>query len=508
MKCPGCNFVCSELRDLCPSCLIDLRPCKKAAGLPITNDAVSYEELLSRAKGPSPQRDKESKGFFNSLLSGLVSSAKESSASQFSTKEESRASISPIPSSDNFAAPDTTHPATPVTQQATELLETEHQFPTISCAAGGSPQLFEWVVPTSVRVHESNLPVSEEGPSAQQTEALASIHPEECALTTDIHEIGDGTLQEIIEDVAGAEIELAIDTTSINHFEASEPAERTEELLTEQIPIRIEPFAFSPLPWDGDIDGAELAFGDAFLDINSFTASETLNTDHLFVHSSIDTEQIALQFALATDEMEGKLRNRSVEPSVFSEERTIHSETLDSALHEVETFIEKVDTPAPLKDFIQESLAEVVHSRLPASEKPQKFVVRRFCSCVVDLLISGVLAITIASLLDRGGLAALLADLSIDGVKPHHTTWILVSACGVPLFYSLYALLTLSVLDATCGERVFGLGVRVQNGRPLRGRHIIVRAFSTPLSLVIGGSLPLLFGRRSLADALSATEIY
>ena len=48
MKCPGCLYVCSDLRDICPRCYTDLRPHKKQLHLPISNARASYDELLSK----------------------------------------------------------------------------------------------------------------------------------------------------------------------------------------------------------------------------------------------------------------------------------------------------------------------------------------------------------------------------------------------------------------------------------------------------------------------------
>jgi len=78
MRCPGCKFVCSDLRDLCPKCLLDLRPAKKVMHLPIANPDIAYEALLHRTikKSPKPQskREKKSKvgGFFKTLVSKPV----------------------------------------------------------------------------------------------------------------------------------------------------------------------------------------------------------------------------------------------------------------------------------------------------------------------------------------------------------------------------------------------------------------------------------------------------
>lgn len=48
MKCPNCRFVCSELRDICPKCLLDLRPHKSSLALPISFPDLSYAELTAK----------------------------------------------------------------------------------------------------------------------------------------------------------------------------------------------------------------------------------------------------------------------------------------------------------------------------------------------------------------------------------------------------------------------------------------------------------------------------
>ena len=48
MKCPGCQIIVSDLRDVCPRCHIDLRSHKQLLNLPITNPTAEYDELLAR----------------------------------------------------------------------------------------------------------------------------------------------------------------------------------------------------------------------------------------------------------------------------------------------------------------------------------------------------------------------------------------------------------------------------------------------------------------------------
>ncbi len=67
MKCPQCPATFSELRDLCPQCLTDLRTFKREAGLPISAPEASYAELLSknlkkRPSAPAPSNQHASGG--------------------------------------------------------------------------------------------------------------------------------------------------------------------------------------------------------------------------------------------------------------------------------------------------------------------------------------------------------------------------------------------------------------------------------------------------------------
>jgi uncharacterized RDD family membrane protein YckC len=68
MKCPQCSFVCSELRDICPKCLLDLRPHKHSLGLPVTDSDASYKELVRLiTKQPKAPETKRS-GLFSKVL--------------------------------------------------------------------------------------------------------------------------------------------------------------------------------------------------------------------------------------------------------------------------------------------------------------------------------------------------------------------------------------------------------------------------------------------------------
>ena len=64
MKCPVCNFICADSRDICSSCGVDLRPHKKALGLPITDPDTPTKELrkaLNKKKSAPTKKEKPKK---------------------------------------------------------------------------------------------------------------------------------------------------------------------------------------------------------------------------------------------------------------------------------------------------------------------------------------------------------------------------------------------------------------------------------------------------------------
>lgn len=71
MRCPACQFVSSDSRDICPKCFCDLRPAKSKAGLEVTDPTSSYDTLLARAGAPADVQAKASKEKPSGGLSGF-----------------------------------------------------------------------------------------------------------------------------------------------------------------------------------------------------------------------------------------------------------------------------------------------------------------------------------------------------------------------------------------------------------------------------------------------------
>lgn len=48
MQCPTCSTRCSDLRDVCPNCFLDLREPKKVKGLPVTFPGLDFDALIKK----------------------------------------------------------------------------------------------------------------------------------------------------------------------------------------------------------------------------------------------------------------------------------------------------------------------------------------------------------------------------------------------------------------------------------------------------------------------------
>jgi hypothetical protein len=598
MKCPGCNFVCSELRDICPKCVSDLRPFKIANGLPVTDAAATTEELIARVKGRTILAS-SSTSPTHSLLGGVLSvisqvvggrptntiSGKETAHTPPPVSPEIPLSIDrkdeetekrEEPQSSTIAEPQTTTTeAQPRSEEEsiTTLVFTEDLFPSCASAAGPHSQVFEWVVPAPLREEERTLTLESSTPSELQEENTTDLHTVSSEIEVDpptTHssvfnyssedqsilpempgeyenprvvptEHGIVVADDVVSNDATPNDSVPNDTVPSNtvgqttlenvnakstlaeeHYHESHsepqippskvthpsPTENSPQPHTDSSTTYREVLELTPLPWNGDTDSVEEAFGEAFSDIRSLTASATIQTDHLFHHSAIDSEQILLHFSLALDELEGRLKVEKVINVTTSDNRHVETPVIDSALQEVQSFLNKADQPAPLKEFIQETLAEQNTHHQELTKKDLVGFSPRILAISIDITTTFFTCLLLTSLLERGGLTELLADLSVNGFRTRHYHWLIASLGLVPLTYILYHFLTLPLLHATVGERVAGISIRSRNGRPIKGRHITFRALSAPLATLLGSPLFVLFGRPALLDHLSGTDMH
>lgn len=94
MKCPGCRFVCSDSRDICPKCLLDLRPHKTAMGIPVRNPHLRYGELMAQLGGPARSGRKKKPGLWKKLFSRRPKKQEPANAEQSNPAREKQHSAS------------------------------------------------------------------------------------------------------------------------------------------------------------------------------------------------------------------------------------------------------------------------------------------------------------------------------------------------------------------------------------------------------------------------------
>jgi hypothetical protein len=545
MKCPGCNFVCSELRDICPKCILDLRPFKAANGLTVTDPTATIEELVARVKGKNPNASRASSPS-HSILGGVLSAISQalSGTPTDIPKKYQAPSSEPQPPTNPHSSSEILHESLERTEDEhsrvssesetsidddsiTALVFTEDIFPSCASAAGPNSQVVEWIIPAAPREEESTLLLeSTTSPQPQEEESTdlqtlaGEIEVEPPTTHSSIFNYSSEE-QNILPDTPRDYENPQVMSVEGDHLEPSieeqddppnvQDSSVVENLTEVQVESKItytETTELTPLPWDGDTDSVEEAFGEAFGDIRSFAASSTIHTDHLFQHSAIDTEQILLHFSLALDELEGRLKVEKVPDVATSDNRQVETAVIDSALQEVQTFLNKADQPAPLKEFIQETLADGAHHNHSFAKKDHVGFSLRGMAISIDVITTFFTCLLLTSLLERGGLTELLADLSVNGFRIRHYHWFIATLALVPLAFVLYHFVTFPFLHATLGERVVGISVRGKNGRPIKARHITSRALSAPLATVLGSPFFVLMGKPALLDYLSGTEIH
>ncbi len=185
MKCPDCGFVCSDLRDICPKCLVDLRDFKEQTGLRVSNPRASYEQLVDRAtKGTGsgaflvsqPSKSIETENSERApgktlvgFLSGFFSRARSSSVSSPTPSE------SPAPSSSEVRAP-----IAPESEKESDLevvAAQERGFLQSHPDLGESPSTAPFDAPQAETSSEALFSESSRSPSFENTEVAPAPRP-------------------------------------------------------------------------------------------------------------------------------------------------------------------------------------------------------------------------------------------------------------------------------------------------------------------------------------------
>ena len=213
-------------------------------------------------------------------------------------------------------------------------------------------------------------------------------------------------------------------------------------------------------------------------------------------------------FSVAADEMAGRYDPSTVREIFKSEDRTLESELIASRLAQVEQQIDSISAPASLKQARRrESLSSGTTAPKASDQAEAATLAMRLAAGAVDLGIVIFISVCLATISQRGGLTRVLAELSIDGLTGRHYPFIGLALSIAPLVSIVYFAVCFLLLGASMAGQIFSFTLMTANGRPPRLRHIVVRAASIPLSVAIGGYIPLLFGKPALPDRLAKTRI-
>jgi hypothetical protein len=263
---------------------------------------------------------------------------------------------------------------------------------------------------------------------------------------------------------------------------------------------------WQPLAVDVDSYAAEEAFGLAYRAVSAGALDGDLDLSNVAGYSGTEREMILLLFAQCQDVLDGRQQDAPIEAVVTSENRTVHSEVLEKQLEQIEQRIERASKPVSLREITLQ--ARVSEKRADGSDDflvPS--AVRRMVVGIMDLVVILTIAACIASAFERGGLPAVSAEISITGITARHYPLLLSTLALSPLVSIFYLMASFVIFGATLPGRLLSLELRTARGSAPKLRHCMVRAASMPLSLVVGGYLPIVLGKPAVPDRIACTRV-
>jgi uncharacterized RDD family membrane protein YckC len=206
------------------------------------------------------------------------------------------------------------------------------------------------------------------------------------------------------------------------------------------------------------------------------------------------------------------LRNPAIEEQLLenysrSEDRSVESKGLTQMLGVLER---KIAAPVfGLKNKLQEARkkADQLEVQEPSRELPMASWIARLSAFSIDLCatiaVGAALGLGILRLFEGSGIVGRILD-------PELFDWPLAASIGLAtsaFCFFAYPFFSLCLYRQTLGLKVMGLRLVNEGFRRPRLSHCTVWAMCLPLSLLVGGQLPLLVGKRSLHDRLSKTLV-
>jgi len=456
MKCPSCNFVCSDLRDICPRCLEDLRPHKASIGLPITNPNAAYQNLVEKVS-PRLKSDATSSDSAEGLLNRIGSFFREESLAPVDKRADSEdrqtdddlASSSPLANGPIGTSTDDNAIITKGWGGYTALEASIDRR--IDSELDPPPDILERPIqsPAPGPTPNSPGPPQPEQPASidsatRDREWLATIQVDEAEAHSDeINRLFTATLREIV-------------------------------LYDDQMQF-------------------ELA-GESFL-------------------SKEHDEHLELLFDLADDEIVDPSTAKRFEAIIeTSAERHVESEDLSKQLAKIEQVI---DAKMPsLGSFQAASVAANTSTHAAIITPLQPLVPAGTIRRMVAFVFDSISAIAIVAGLTLLGIwiyePVLFAIVSDSANRDLALMALLVERLApiLVLVVLFYPILMLALFRRTIGSLLTGIRLSSSDGHAPRLSGILVRAFSWPISVLLGGFLPLLLGRETLHDHLSKTSFF
>jgi len=411
MKCPSCNVICSDLRDICPNCLADLRPTKALKGIAVTHPGRTYNELLITLQA-QPKHPNSKKSF---------------TAQIWTNSEELHSE--PL----NLSSPHA------LTTSVVESLISRKESLGADIAAN---------------------------------------------ITTEPAEVGFLAALALAKEHAPAITQFTIDNT-----------EETVELppsqiVTPNLPTEIDNL-FLQLEHEVRTSGAEFDMEDVALP--TMTKSEHVELYFAEVEELLsDTPKTNTPFVTA----------------IRSEERHIHNDSLNATVAQIESAVKDSVITRPFKVPLPDIIDKAAHP-FKRDLLVKAGVFRRLAALSIDLsatLIITLLAVVVGHIIAVPEFSAALSKFS----PPLFTDIVHIASLLIALLPIVFLLLQLTLLislGGTIGTYLCHITIVRLDGRSASNAQIFVRTLSTPVSLILGGFLPIIIGKSSLADWAARTKV-
>jgi hypothetical protein len=532
MKCPACHIVCSDEKDLCPKCHVDLRNFKRALGLPISSPNTPYRDLLNTLKRghitkdpspspsaarppgatPAPQKPTPSPADEWALafsFEDLPPPKKTSPPSPFPEKQSTETEV--LLTGFDLASAEPP-PLTPVPGRAPKVLAEEHTpdlWPEEEPTVDQLRSLFSFGEEELTRILEKEAAKTSPAPSPEpspepvpspSTEPVtfrpAPLPPPEPAPP-------DG------EDEDGRDEEIAFE------IELEAPSAPRKQQVYELDVDFEEPDTTPPRPSDPPAASRTISvspvhrdpMSDELFDTADRVIARMTTVDLEFSASQFyvrrRTEELDLLFALAEEALiDPTLRTRYRGGFIESQTRTVEAHDLTESFRKIEV---EMQTPRlSLARGIDASTAEP--AVLPPPEYDSGSLKDRILCSAVDLSVPAVLSgsAVLSALRTRypDAWARVLA------LEPQTLDLIFIAGYFIGLFpfaVIVYHLVSFLLFRTTMGLSYTGVRLVGSDHYDATISHLLLRAISWP-ALSLGAFLTFL-GKPSLVDLLAHTRL-